>query len=154
MPFGLFPTRDGRIAIAAPVEKHWKILCEQMQRLDLLEDERTATNAKRSANQTFTEAEVGKWTQTKSKAEIVAALGGRVPCGPANTMAEVFADPHTQARDMLQDYQLPGDNPKIPTVASPIKFKRSTTCFYQAPPKLGEHGDEILAEFGISPATK
>ncbi len=150
VPFGLFPAKDGRIAIAAPVEHHWKILCEAMGRPQLIDDERTATNAKRSANQDFTEAQVAAWTETLSKQQILDAIGGKVPCGPANTMAEVFADPHMAARDMLQSFQPPGDNPELAIAGNPIKFKNTPTGLYQAPPRLGEHGEEILAEFGIS----
>lgn len=153
VPFGLFPTKDGRVAIAAPVEHHWQFLCEAMGRKDLMDDERTATNAKRSANQDFTEAEVAAWTQTLTKQEIMDRLGGEVPCGPANNMEEVLADPHLTARDMLHYFQPPGDNPEVPTVGSPIKFKNAPTGFYQAPPRLDEHGDEILAEFGITRST-
>lgn len=152
VPFGLFPTLDGRIAIAAPVEHHWQFLCEAMDRPELINDERTASNAKRVANQDFTEAEISAWTEKLSKEEVLAALGGHVPCGPANTMAEIFADPHVEARDILHRYQPPGDNPELPTVGNPIKFKDSPTGLYQAPPTLGEHEAEILAEFGISRA--
>ncbi|MGI9324057.1 MAG: CaiB/BaiF CoA transferase family protein [Pseudomonadales bacterium] len=154
VPFGLFDAKDGRIAIAAPVERHWQFLCEAMGRPELAEDERTATNAKRCANQDFTEAQVSAWTQSKSKQEIVNTLGGHVPCGPANTLAEIFSDPHLAARDMIQTFQLPGDNPELPTVGNPIKFQNATTGLYQVPPKLGEHEDEILKEFGIVRTTQ
>lgn len=149
VPFGLFPAADGRIAIAAPVEHHWRFLCEAMEREDLIEDERTASNAKRSANQDFTESQVSAWTQTKTKQDIMAILGGQVPCGPANTMEEVLADPHLAARDMIQHYQLPGNNPEVPSAGNPIKFRNVPTGLYQTPPKLGQHSEEILAEFGI-----
>ncbi len=150
VPFGLFPTNDGRIAIAAPVERHWASLCEAMQRPDLITDERTETNPKRVANREFTVATLAAWTSQHSKQELLALLGGRVPCGPANSMAEVFADPHVAARDMLQETQLPGDNPPIALAGNPIKFADVETGLYQTPPKLGEHTDEVLAVFGIT----
>ncbi|MGI9616978.1 MAG: CaiB/BaiF CoA transferase family protein [Acidimicrobiales bacterium] len=149
VPFGLFPTTDGRFAIAAPVERHWQALCEAMERPDLIADERTKTNPKRAANQEFTEAEIARWTSTKSKQELLDLLGGNVPCGPANSLAEVFEDPHIEARRMLEECQLPGDNPTVPLVASPIKFVSGETGLYQRPPTLGEHTAEVLAEFGI-----
>ena len=152
VPFGLFPAKDGRIAIAAPVERHWQLLCEAMQRPDLLEDERTSTNAKRSANQAFTESEIGNWTATKSKQEITDLLGGKVPCGPANTMAEVFADPHLAARGLLDEYELPGDNPSTMLAGSPIRCLNQPTGLYTGPPKHGEHTEEVLKEFGLDEA--
>ena len=149
VPFGLFPATDGRFAIAAPVERHWQLLCEAMERPDLVTDERTRTNPKRAANQAFTEGEIARWTATRSKQELLELLGGRVPCGPANSMAEVLADPHVAARHMLEDCQLPGDNPTVPLVANPIKLAGNPTGLYQRPPLLGEHTDEVLAQFGI-----
>ncbi len=150
VPFSLFPAIDGSFAIAAPVERHWQSLCEAMGRPDLVTDERTATNPKRSANQEFTEAEVGAWTATKTKAELLDLLGGRVPCGPANTMEEIFDDPHIAARGAIEECQLPGDNPAIALAANPIKVAGNPTGLYQRPPTKGEHTDEVLAEFGIT----
>ncbi len=149
VPFGLFPARDGRVAIAAPVERHWVLLCEAMGRLDLIEDERTRTNRRRARNAAFTEAEIGAWTVTRSKREIVEVLGGKVPVAPANTMAEVFADPHTTARGMLEAFQYPGDNPQGTLSANPIKFLNTPTRLFQRPPRHGEHTEEVLREFGI-----
>ena len=151
VPFGLFPTSDGRVSIAAPVERHWHDLCAAMQRPDLITDERTASNAKRSKNQAFTEGEIARWTQTKTKQEILALIGGKVPCGPANTMEEVFADPHVAARDMIQPWEIPGEeNPNAALVGNPIKFQETATGFHHGPPTLGEHTEEILKEFGIT----
>ncbi len=149
VPFGLFPATDGRFAIAAPVERHWRLLCEAMDRPDLITDERTKTNPRRAANQEFTEAEIARWTSTRSKQELLGLLGGRVPCGPANSMAEVFDDPHVAARGLLEDCQLPGDNPTVSLVANPIRLAGNPTGLYQRPPLLGEHTEEILSEFGI-----
>jgi crotonobetainyl-CoA:carnitine CoA-transferase CaiB-like acyl-CoA transferase len=155
VPFSLFPAADGRVAIAAPVERHWELLCQAMQREDLITDERTSSNAKRAANQDFTEAQVANWSQNLTKQEIVDLLGGKVPVGPANTMAEVFDDPHVAARAMLEEFQIPGsDNPTARLAANPIKYQRSATSLYQAPPLLGEHTREVLSEFGIDGTRK
>ncbi len=150
VPFTLFPTRDGRIAIAAPVERHWQFLCKAMGRTDLIDDARTSSNAKRSANQSFTELQITQWTSTRTKQEIIEVLGGHVPVGPANSMAEVFADPHVAARAMLERYQIQGEgNPTATLAANPIKFANTPTGLHHAPPLKGEHTEEILSEFGI-----
>jgi crotonobetainyl-CoA:carnitine CoA-transferase CaiB-like acyl-CoA transferase len=151
VPFSLFPAKDGRVAIAAPVERHWEYLCQAMGREDLITDERTSSNAKRSEYQDFTEQQVADWSSTLTKQEIVELLGGKVPVGPANTMAEVFDDPHVAARAMLQEFQIPGsDNPTATLAANPIKYQDTPTGLYQAPPLLGEHTDAVLKELGIS----
>jgi crotonobetainyl-CoA:carnitine CoA-transferase CaiB-like acyl-CoA transferase len=149
VPFGLFPASDGRVAIAAPVERHWALLCEAMGRPELAADDRTRSNRRRVENAEFTEAQIAAWTSDRSKQQIVDALGGRVPCGPANTMGEVFADPHVAARDMIQPLQYPGDNPAGALAGNPIKFLNTPTSFHRVPPTLGEHTEEVLAEFGI-----
>ncbi len=150
VPFGLFPTSDGRVAIAAPQPNHWQALCNAMDRADLLTDERTRSNGRRVRNAEFAEAQIAAWTSQYKKSEIVAKLGGKVPVGPANNMAEIYADPHTAARQMIQRFQIPGDNPDAAVAGNPIKFTGTGTGFYQAPPKLGEHTNEVLAEFGLS----
>ena len=133
VPFGLFPAKNGQVAIAAPVESHWHHLCKSMQREDLIKDERTSSNAKRAANQTFTEDTVSIWTKAHSKEEIVNMLGGYVPVAPANSLAEVYDDPHVAARHMLETYQIPGTgNPKSALSASPIKFQNDPTSLYQS----------------------
>ena len=148
-PFGLFPASDGRIAIAAPVERHWADLCEAMGREDLATDDRTRTNRRRVQNVAFTNAQVAAWSSNLSKREIVDLLGGKVPVGPANTLAEVLADPHVEARRMIERYDYPGSEPGGTFTASPIKFLNAPTRLYQRPPTHGEHTDEVLAEFGI-----
>jgi crotonobetainyl-CoA:carnitine CoA-transferase CaiB-like acyl-CoA transferase len=149
MPFGIFPTQDGGIAIAAPGPGHWAALCQAMERADLIEDERCKNVFLRRRNQEFVEGEISAWTSMRTKAQVVEAIGGQVPCGPVNTAADIFADPHVAARDMITRFTPPGDNPEVAIVGSPIKFTETPSGFYRTPPQLGEHSDEVLQQFGI-----
>ncbi len=151
MPFGIFPTSDGAVALACPGPKHWALLCTAMGREDLVEDERCKNTFVRKRNQVFVEAQISAWTSSVTKAEVVGQLGGKVPCGPVNTAEDIYADPHVAAREMITRFELPGDNPEVAIVGSPFKFTESKTGFYRRPPKLGEHTEEILEEFGIDP---
>lgn len=153
-PFGIFPAADGSVAIAAPGPAHWRILCEVMAREDLIDDPRTGNLFVRSDNQEFVEQAISEWTSVRTKREIIAELGGRVPCGPVNTAADIFADPHVAARDMITRFELPGDNPEVAIVGNPVKFLGSPTAFYRRAPRLGEHNAEVLREFGISDGSK
>ena len=69
-------------------------------------------------------------------------------------MADIYRDPHVVAREMLDTCEPGGDNPDITLAASPIKFSETPTNLYQAPPKLGGHNAEVLAEFGIEMPAK
>lgn len=149
MPFGIFPTTDGGIAIAAPGPGHWAALCEAMGRADLVDDERARNVHVRSRNQGFVEAIVSAWTKTLTKQQVMQAIGGKVPCGPVNTAADIFADPHVAARSMLTEFEMPGDNPPATIVGSPIKFASTPSGFYRRAPMLNEHSVEIRSEFGL-----
>lgn len=148
-PFDLFPTRDGRIAIAAAQPHHWDLLCAAMDRADLMADERSATNNARLENVDWVEEQICAWTSQLTRAEILAKLDGSIPVGPVQNMADIYDDPHVAAREMLETCHPGGDNPEITLAANPIKFSETPTGLYHAPPGLGMHNEEVLAEFGI-----
>jgi crotonobetainyl-CoA:carnitine CoA-transferase CaiB-like acyl-CoA transferase len=148
-PFDLFPTLDGRMAIAVGQPRHWDLLCAAMERPDLMDDERSFSNEARLANVDWVEEQICAWTSSLTQAEIMAKLDGALPVGPVQTMEDIYQDPHVRARQMLETCSPAGDNPDITLAANPIKFTETPTSLYQRPPNLGEHNDEVLAEFGI-----
>lgn len=153
-PFDLFPTKEGRIAIAAAQPHHWDLLCAAMDRVDLMSDERSATNEARLENVDWVEEQICAWTRELTRTEILDKLNGGIPVGPVQTMADIYSDPHVAAREMLETCHPGGDNPDITLAANPIKFTETPTALYQAPPTLGMHNEEVLAEFGIASRTK
>ena len=84
----------------------------------------------------------------------MAALARKVPVGPVNTAADIFADPHTKIRGMLVEVEQPGNNRPITLAGSPIKLTGTPSGIYRRPPNIGEHSREILAEAGIRSATE
>jgi crotonobetainyl-CoA:carnitine CoA-transferase CaiB-like acyl-CoA transferase len=145
-PFDVYETRDGAVAIAAPTDNHWEALCEILGRPDLVEDERTKDNRRRSDNRPFVTEVVTAWTRAHTKKEVVDLLGGKVPVGPVNNAEDIFADPHVAIRKMLADVALPGANGTITLAATPIKMTETPAGIYRRPPKLGEHTAEVFAE--------
>ena len=148
-PFDLFPAKDGTIAIAAPGPGHWKKLCEAMGREDLIDDERTRDVLRRASNRAFTIEAITAFTRDRTRGEITDLLGGVVPVGPVQTAADIFADPHVAAREMLPEVELPGDNDPVQLPGTPIRFTETKAGIHRRPPILDEHRDEVLREFGI-----
>jgi crotonobetainyl-CoA:carnitine CoA-transferase CaiB-like acyl-CoA transferase len=71
------------------------------------------------------------------------ALG--VPCGPINDLGQVFSDPQVLARGLRLSLPHPKAG-RVPGVASPIKFSQTPIQEQLAPPVLGQHTEEVLAE--------
>ena len=149
-PFDIFPTRDGAVAIAAPGENHWKILCDALARPDLVTDDRTRNVTRRVANADFVRELITDWTKTHTTREIVEAIGGKVPVGPVNSAKDIFEDPHPKARGMLVEVETPGDNPPLVLAGCPIKLTGTPSGIYARAPRLGEHTGQVLADAGIS----
>lgn len=148
-PFDVFPAKDGAISIAAPGANHWEALCEAMGRKDLIDDERTDNVLRRAKNRAFTIETISEWTRTHTRREIVEQLGGKVPVGPVQTSADIFEDPHVEARNMLPEVDLPGENDPVQLPGTPIHFTGTPAGIHRRPPKLGEHSDEIFRELGV-----
>ena len=148
-PFDVFETRDGAVAIAAPTENQWKLLCEAMGRAELTTDSRYNDNPKRVAAADEVRTLIMEWTRRHTKREIMDTLGGRVPAGPVNTAQDIFADPHPRARGMLVEVEQPGENPPVVLAGPAIKLAATPAGIYRRPPRLGEHTAEVLAEAGI-----
>ena len=149
-PFDVFDTADGAVAIAAPTPHHWAVLCGLIGRVDLIEDPRTHDNIARVEHREVVTEAISAWTTQRTKAEVVAEFASRVPVGPVNTVADIFADPHVQARRMLASIDLPGNQRPVQIAAPAIKFTASPAGVYRRPPLLDEHRAEILAEIGLS----
>ncbi len=149
-PFDIYATADGAVAIAAPRPGQWLALCRAMGRPDLEQDPRCSDVRRRVENRDFVNATIVEWTSHLPKQAVVAALAGEVPCGPVNTAADLFADPHLRARGMIREVDLPGANGPVSIAGSPLKFTDTPADVYRRAPLLDEHRAEILRQFGIA----
>jgi crotonobetainyl-CoA:carnitine CoA-transferase CaiB-like acyl-CoA transferase len=149
-PFDVFDAKDGQIAIAAPTDKHWRLLCDIIGRPELGKDERYLRNEGRQKHAAEIREIVGDWTSRHTREEITEILSRLVAAGPVNTMKDIFDDPHVAARDMLPEIEQAGARP-VKLAGQPIKLTRTPSRIYRRAPVLGEDSAEILAEVGMTP---
>ncbi|MFL2985829.1 MAG: CaiB/BaiF CoA transferase family protein [Candidatus Poriferisodalaceae bacterium] len=145
VPFDVFETKDGSMAIAAPTDKHWRELAAAMGHPEWGLDEDKATIRARVLNREPIDQALTEWARERKNEEILDLIGGKVPCGPVNLPGDLFSDEHVQAREMLVAVDQPSGRPVV-QVASPIKMTATPTGIYRRAPRLGEHTDEILSE--------
>ena len=153
VPYQVFATSDGYIIVAVGNETQFARMCEVIGRPDLASDERFATNAARVNHRGEIVAILHGIFVTRTMRDWLDALERvGVPCGPINTIADVFADPQVQARGLRLDLPHPAIG-TVPSVANPIKYSATPISYRSAPPMLGADTDEVLREMvGVTSA--
>ena len=152
VPYQDFPTADGHMILAIGNDGQFARFCEVAGRPELAADARFATNRARVENRSELIPLLNEITATRTTAEWIGQLEARaVPCGPINGLAEVFADPQVQARGLAVKMPHP-EAGEVPLVASPIRLSKTPVEYRRAPPLVGEHTDEILADLGVDAA--
>jgi len=147
-PYETFLAKDGWFNIAVGNDGQFRRLCEVLGTLPLTEDERFATNPARVENRAtlhqilseyFSEGSVTHWVDLFCRE--------RIPCGPINSIPEVFEDRQVKARQLVVEMPHPSLD-SVKTVASPLRLHDAPVTYRRHPPLLGEHTEEVLAELG------
>ncbi len=150
VPYQVFESADGHLILAVGNDGQFAKFCEVAGRPELALDPRFARNADRVRHRDTLVPMLADVMRQRPRADWLAALeAAKVPCGPINDLAEVFADPQVQARGMAVELPHPLAD-RVRLVASPMKFSVTPVQYHHAPPLLGEHTDEVLAEAGLS----
>ena len=150
VPYQTFPTKDGWMLIACGNDGQFAKMMQVLGDAAMADDERYKTNAARVVNRESLIPRLFELTRKLSKQELAEqfeAVG--VPAGPINTLREVFDDPQVKARGMRVD--LPHPDAKggmLPGVRTPITINGRRAAADRAPPKVGEHTQEVLREIG------
>ncbi|MCX8006374.1 MAG: CoA transferase, partial [Burkholderiaceae bacterium] len=135
------------IIVAVGNDAQFERFCQVIGRPDLAADARYAKNADRVRHRAELVPLLAAVLRTRPKAEWLTAFeAAKVPCGPINDLAEVFADPQVQARAMVDRWPHPLLPPgtEQPLGASPLKLSATPAQRLRPPPLLGQHTDWVL----------
>ncbi len=142
VPYQTFDASDKPIAVAVGNDAQFANLCRAIGREDVAKDKRYATNPDRVANreelvatlqEEFARGTADEWVENIREAG--------VPCGPVNTLADVFSDDHVLASGMLRNVEHPAAG-TLKMLASPILVNGERLPIRRPPPTLGQHTDE------------
>lgn len=145
VPYQTFATADGHIIVAAGNDGQYKKFVQIGGLPELADDPRFSTNPKRVEHRDVLVPILADMVRLKSKQEWITLLEeAGVPCGPINTLNEVFEDPQVLAREMQINLPHPTAG-QVKLVASPMKLSATPVTYPSAPPLLGQHTGSVLA---------
>jgi crotonobetainyl-CoA:carnitine CoA-transferase CaiB-like acyl-CoA transferase len=150
VPYETFRTADGEVAIAVGSERQWPRLCDALGLAELAADERFRTNGDRVERRAILRPILAARIEMRPTAAWLAALdAAEIPAGAINDVLAAFAGPQAQARGMTVDVE----HPVLGTIRQagvPFRFSATPASIRTAPPLLGEHSAEILADLGYT----
>ena len=147
VPYNVYPTADGHIALIVLTPRHWRGLCEAMGRPELADDERFRSNGRRYHNVGPLEDEITAWTTAHPRDEVVTALEAvRVPVAAVRRVPELVEDPHLHERGAVRRVEHP-DLGEMVVPHSPLRFRGSEPLPLAPSPAVGADNRRIYAEW-------
>lgn len=144
-PYQPFPCTDGMVVIAVGNDSQFRALATALGAREMGTDPRFATNALRIEHRAAMTAAVSALTAALSMQDLIAALeAAGVPCGPVNTVDQVFEEPQAVARGLVVEQTRDDLQGSVRTVASPLRLSKTPVTYDRPPPSLGEHTSEVL----------
>jgi crotonobetainyl-CoA:carnitine CoA-transferase CaiB-like acyl-CoA transferase len=148
-PYQALRTADGHVTVGGNNPRLWERLCHTIGRPELIEDERFVDNDGRMANRLELQRELEEVLVTESTDTWVRRFEeAGFPAGPIYDYQQVFEDPHTIERRMLEEYEHPVAG-TVKTLGIPVKLSETPGAVRLPAPLLGEHTDDVLTEVGI-----
>ena len=145
MPYKSFKTKDGDILFGGGNDRLFGILCDGLGRPEWKTDPKYSNNASRVANREELEAQIEVVSVGRTTQEWLEVFEGRgMPYAAVNDVQATLNHSHTRARDMVVEVEHGACGP-LRLVNTPIKFSESRPGVRSAPPTLGQHTDELLA---------
>ena len=144
VPYQDFPTADGYMILAVGNDGQFARLCEVAACSELAHDPRFSTNAERVKHRDVLIPLLKRATVMRTTAAWIEALeAAGVPCGPINSLEDVFSDPHVLARGIRVDMPHARVG-SVPQVASPIRLSATPVEYRSPPPELGANTADVL----------
>lgn len=149
-----YPTKDGFLCFLPYTDANWAKLLERIERPDLAADPRFATQRGRQANMEGIWAELAIEIAARTNAEWAALLeGSDIPNAALNDLEDLLDDPHLVASGFWQSFEHPSEGTlRLP--ANPLVLPDCPPSIRRLPPRLGEHTEEVLREWGLTNAGK
>jgi crotonobetainyl-CoA:carnitine CoA-transferase CaiB-like acyl-CoA transferase len=146
VPYQVFAAADGHLIVATGNDSQYRAYCRAIGAPELAEDERFIDNRRRVINRDVLVGLLTDIMQQGRRDDWLARLEAvGVPCGPINDIGQVFDDPQVKARGLRVDMPHPAGT-TAPVTASPLRFSATPVEYRHAPPRLGEHTAQVLAE--------
>ncbi|MWV39242.1 succinyl-CoA:mesaconate CoA-transferase [Natrialba sp. INN-245] len=145
-PYNAFEAEDGYVVIAALTDRHWRNLCERMDRPEWAVDYPEASD--RLAHRDRLEEGIADWVATLSVESVLSELNGAVPCGPVQDITDVYDSEHAHQREMLVEAELPHSEETVTIAGTPIKMAKTPPSPGERAPLLDEHRSEIVDREG------
>ncbi len=146
VPYQSFQASDAWFVVAVGNDKQFEKLCQVIGNSELVSDKRFQLNAERVRNRDELLSILQPIFLAKTSSEWLSMLDAAgIPCGPINTLDEVFSMPQVEAREMLI-HMKHAETGGLSLVGSPLKFSDTPVGYKLPPPRRGEHTEEILKE--------
>jgi crotonobetainyl-CoA:carnitine CoA-transferase CaiB-like acyl-CoA transferase len=147
-PADLFRTADGHLVISAYLDNHWRLLCDSIGRPELVQDPRFATKVARVRNREALVAELEATLRGDTSRGWMARLqGAGLAVGMVKSYADIEADEQVRAMGTVVSV---GGPRAVRTVRAPAQYAAWQPEYPLAPPEVGEHTEEVLAELGYA----
>ena len=148
-PYQAIRCADGYLTIGAANDRTFRRLCEALDHPEWADDPEYRDDTHRIRNREALAARIEAVLETRPRSHWLERLEDRgVPCGPINDYAEVMADSHVRARELVVETDHPTLG-RIPTLGTPIKLSDTPLAPGRPAPRLGQHTDEILGDAGF-----
>lgn len=144
-PYETFQTLDGYVIVAVGNDSLWRTFCQAVGRPDL-DQPRFETNALRVENYQELKALLAPIFRSGSTQHWLEALDAKgIPAGRVRSVAEALQNPQVEGRNMLLETEHPVIG-RLKMIGNPVKLSGAVEGSCLAPPLLGQHTEEVLAE--------